>query len=118
MGQGHDARLGVAQWDETVQRLNAVLPDAKVLSEVIAFLEQGTEAVPHGERYASEKAIVIEERSVVFPADPDRDVVLYVRFALAPLFADGRYTGVSEGGRLRVMYSADGQWLDEFYTPR
>lgn len=116
MGQGHDPRLGVAEWNETVRRLNAVLPDARLLAEVIAFLSEGTEAVPDGEKYASEERIFIEERTIVCPADPDRHVVLYARFSLGPLFENGRYTGVSQGGKLRVMYSADGEWLDEFYT--
>jgi hypothetical protein len=116
MGQGHDP-LGAAEWDDTVQRLNAVLPDARIVAEVIAFLRRGTEAVPDGARYASEALIFIDERTVVCPAEPERHVVLYARFCLGPLFANGRYTGVSQGGKLRVMYSADGNWLDEFYTP-
>jgi hypothetical protein len=117
MGQGYGPRLGVAEWDETVRRLNAVLPDAKLLAEVVSFLREGTAAVPDGERYASAEQIFIEERTVVCSTEPDRGVVLYAKFSLGPLFADGRYTGVSQGGKLKVMYSAEGEWLDEFYTP-
>ena len=117
MGQGTGPRLGVAEWDETVRRVNAVLPDTQLVAEVIAFLRQGTEAVPDGERYASEELIFIEERSVVCYTEPIRRVVLYAKFSLGPLFSEGRYTGVSQGGKLKVMYSAEGEWLDEFYTP-
>lgn len=117
MGQGNGPRLGVAEWNETVQRLNAVLPDSRLVAEVIAFLRQGTEAVPDGALYASEDLIFIEERAVVCPTEPNRSVVLYAKLSLGPLFAQGRYTGLSRGGKLKVMYSAEGEWLDEFYTP-
>jgi hypothetical protein len=117
MGQGDGPRLGAAEWDETVRRLKAVLPDARLIAEVIAFLQEGTEAVPDGARYASEDLIFLEERTLVCSNESDPRVVLYARFSLGPLFAGGRYTGVSEGGKLKVMYSADGEWLDEFYTP-
>ena len=104
------------EWDETVRRLNAALPDARLIAEVVSFLQAGPEAVPDGSRYAAADLIFIEERSLVCPNEPDRPVILYARFALGPLFANGRYTGVSEGGKLKVMYSAEGEWLDEFYT--
>jgi hypothetical protein len=117
MGQGDRSRLGETEWDETIRRLNAVLPETRLIAEVISFLRAGTEAVLDGQRYASEELIFIEERTVVCAAEPGRPVVLYAKFSLGPLFADGRYTGVSEGGKLRVMYSAGGEWLDEYYTP-
>ena len=117
MGQSNRPRLAEAEWDETVRRLNAVLPDSRLVAEVVAFLRQGTEAVPDGEQYATEELIFIEERTVVCPTEPNRGVVLYAKFSLGPLFAQDRYTGVSRGGKLKVMYSAEGEWLDEFYTP-
>lgn len=117
MGQGDGSRLGLAGWEPTVERVKAVLPDATIVAEVIAFLQQGSEAVPDGNRYASPDLIVVEERSVVFHTEPTPRVVLYAKFSLGPLYAEGRNTGVSTGGTLKVMYDADGQWIDEFYTP-
>ena len=54
---------------------------------------------------------------MVCSTEPIRGVVFYAKFSLGPLFSEERYTGVSRGGKLKVMYSAEGEWLDEFYTP-
>ncbi|AGP37430.1 hypothetical protein BE04_44010 [Sorangium cellulosum] len=117
MEQGDNA-LSVSGWDEAVRRLDAVLPDRAILAEVVEFLRGATEAVPDGERYASEDKIYIEEKILVSNKRLSGGVALYVKFVLGPRFSQGEYMGVSHGGTLKVMYDSEGRWLDEFYTPR
>jgi hypothetical protein len=111
------ARLSAGGWDETVRRLSAVLPDEKILAEVIDFLRSHGEAVPGGERYASAEQLYIQEKTVVCSKEQEGGIVLYATVFLGPRFSDGRFTGGSSGGRLKVMYDAEGSWLDEFHTP-
>jgi len=36
---------------------------------------------------------------------------------LNPTFQEGKYTGRSGSGTLKIMYDLEGRWLDEFYSP-
>ena len=116
MGQGNHSLI-VDGWGETLGRLDAVLPDGRIVAEVIAFLREGTDAVPSGELYAFEEQIYIQEKILVSNKELKGGVALYAKFGLGPQFAQGRYTGISRGGTLKVMYSAEGNWVDEFYAP-
>jgi hypothetical protein len=39
-----------------------------------------------------------------------------VKSVLNPTFQDGKYTGRSGSGTLKIMYDLEGRWLDEFYS--
>jgi hypothetical protein len=119
MGQSDRAQeeSSAGGWDATVRRLDSILPDGKLLEDVVAFLQKATDAVPGGEKYASPEQIYIQEKILVSSKELKDGVVLYATFCLGPSFSAGGFTGMSVGGVLKVMYDGEGTWLDEFYTP-
>jgi hypothetical protein len=106
-------------WTHVMTELDAHLSDEKIRRDVEEFFKAvGRRLELDGEEvvFPPETRVHVEEKMLVrAPAARDGGYFL-VKSVLNPTFQDGKYTGRSHLGTLKIMYDLEGHWLDEFYS--
>ncbi|MCP3143636.1 hypothetical protein [Pyxidicoccus xibeiensis] len=106
-------------WTHVMAELDAHLSDEKIGRDVETFFEEVGRRLEldDGEvSFPPETLVHVEERMLVRNPEVRGGGYLLVKAVLKPLFEDGKYTGRSRLGTLKIMYDFEGRWLDEFYS--
>ncbi|RKH73232.1 hypothetical protein [Corallococcus aberystwythensis] len=106
-------------WTHVMAELDAHLSDDKVRRDVEAFLESvghRLELDDEEVRFPLGTQVHVEERMLVRNSQVRGGGLFMVKAVLDPILQDGKPTGGSRSGTLKIMYDLEGRWLDEFYS--
>lgn len=106
-------------WTQVMTELDAHLSDEKVRRDVMEFFKEvGHRLEFDGEEvvFPQETHVHVMEKMLVRNPEIRGGGYFLVKSVLNPTFEDGKYTGRSHSGTLKIMYDLEGRWLDEFYS--
>jgi hypothetical protein len=106
-------------WTHVMTGLDAHLSDEKVRRDVEEFFKAvGRRLELDGEEvvFPPETRVHVVEKMLVRNTEVRGGRYFLVKSVLNPTFQDGKYTGRSGSGTLKIMYDLEGRWLDEFYS--
>jgi|GEM_PF-1567611 len=106
-------------WTHVMTELDAHLSDEKVRRDVEEFFKAvGRRLELDGEEvvFPPETRVHVVEKMLVRNTEVQGGGYFLVKSVLNPTFQEGKYTGRSVSGTLKIMYDLEGRWLDEFYS--